>query len=159
MCELSSYVHMFSNSLPLYIFVLKFLMHMIPCCTSLQIVACFSFVKHLNLSIAHLHIQVVFIHHCVFAIHFFHIWYQTGTLDCQNKGTYLEDTCCSYSAYCDFYDSQCFLKKFICLVCLTFFSKLCIHAHVQFSEFETFACRQIQLMNPKFYNTSCSWTW
>ena len=49
-----------------------------------------------------------------------------------------------------------FLKKFICLVCLTFFNKLCMHTYKHFSEFETFSCRQIQLMNPKFYNTSCS---
>ena len=41
----------------------------------------------------------------MFVAHFLCIGYQTGTLDCQNKGTYLEDACCSYSGYCDFYDS------------------------------------------------------
>jgi len=42
----------------------------------------------------------------LFVSHFLHIRYQTGTLDCQNKGTYLEDACCSYGGYFDFYDSQ-----------------------------------------------------
>ena len=37
----------------------------------------------------------------MFVAHFLHIGYQTG----QNKGTYLEDACCSYSGYYDFYDS------------------------------------------------------
>jgi len=41
----------------------------------------------------------------VLVAHFLHIGYRTATLDCQNKGTYLEDACCSYSGYYDFYDS------------------------------------------------------
>ena len=78
-------------------------MHMLPYCYTFE-PECFSLACIDRLSFS--------VRHCV-CCSFLRIGYQTGTfigyrtgtLDCQNKGTYLEDACCSYSEYCDFYVS------------------------------------------------------
>ena len=79
----------------LYRFVCKSPMHMLPYCYAFEPECCsLACIDRLSFSVRH----------CGFCL-FLHIGYRTGTLDCQNKGTYLEDACCSYSGYCDFNDS------------------------------------------------------
>ena len=86
MRKLPSDVHIYSHTFPLQI------CSQIPnayACCSLACTDRLSFFLFITVLVARI---------------FLHIGYRTVTLDCQNKGTYLDDAC-SYSGYYDFYDS------------------------------------------------------
>ena len=114
------------------------------CCTGLfenSQCICFLFVVHLNLSVAHLHVQIdkVFMFVTVFVAHFLYIGYcdfhDSMELEYQTALHYLEFEQEQLQITAKKSNmiilQSVFLKKFICLVCLTFFNNLCMHAHIQ----------------------------